>query len=107
VRCCPDRYSRAIDIRLSFSDGTHQDFTLEDREEVPQNLTLVPVTTTFVKITIMSHARSKHPHNPDAYSKGIGFEEVEIYETDCFGNACDNCDYILNPDQNDIDDDGK
>jgi hypothetical protein len=49
-----NRYSRAIDIRLDFSDGTHQNFTLEDREEVPQNLTLVPVTTTFVKITIMS-----------------------------------------------------
>jgi len=41
------------DITLSFSDGTSQTFTLENRDDI-QSFDIVPVPSSFVKLTVVS-----------------------------------------------------
>jgi len=41
------------DITLSFSDGTSQTFTLENRNDI-QSFDIVPVQSSFVKLTVVS-----------------------------------------------------
>ena len=50
-RSTPIEYNRGI--TLSFSDGTSQTFTLENREDI-QSFAIVPVQSSFVNLTVVS-----------------------------------------------------
>lgn len=69
-----NRFARPRRLRIYMDNTEPRTVTLEDRERVPQRLTIDPVRTSVVKIDILSTYGDARFHTL------TGFQEIEIYE---------------------------